>query len=95
MRNGDLDFYSIKKISITNSTLKIDNFKIQEIPVLAKLLTLASLQGIADLLTGEGIRFTDFEMKFSNQNELMTIDEIYAIGPAISILLEGYIQKKN
>ena len=92
---GDLDFYSIKKGDITNSTLKIDNFKIQEIPVLAKLLTLASLQGIADLLTGEGIRFTDFEMKFSNQNKLMTIQELYAIGPAISILMEGYIQKKK
>ena len=67
----------------------------QEIPVLAKLLTLASLQGIADLLTGEGIRFTDFEMKFSNKDELMTIEEIYAIGPAISILMEGYIQRNK
>ena len=90
---GNLDFYSIEKGNISNSTLKIDNFKIQEIPVLAKLLTLASLQGIADLLTGEGIRFTDFEMKFSNKDELMTIKEIYAIGPAISILMEGYIEK--
>ena len=90
---GDLDFYSIKKNDVTNSTLKIDNFKIQEIPVLAKLLTLASLQGIADLLTGEGIRFTDFEMKFSNKGKLMTINEIYAIGPAISILMDGYIEK--
>ena len=92
---GDLDFYSVKKNDITNSTLKIDNFKIQEIPVLAKILTLASLQGIADLLTGEGIRFTDFEMKFSNKDKLMTIEELYAIGPAISILLEGYIQSKK
>ncbi len=90
---GDLNFYSTKKNGITNSTLKIDNFKVQEIPILAKLLTLASLQGIADLLTGEGIRFTDFEMKFSNKDKLMTIDEIYAIGPAISILMEGYIQR--
>jgi hypothetical protein len=89
---GDLDFYSIKKKNVTNSTLKIDNFKIQEIPVLAKLLTLASLQGIADLLTGEGIRFTDFEMKFSNKENLMTIEELYAIGPAISILMDGYIE---
>ena len=89
---GDLDFYSIKKNNITNSTLKIDNFKIQEIPILAKLLTLASLQGIADLLTGEGIRFTDFEMKFSNKDKLMTIQEMYAIGPAISILMDGYIE---
>ena len=89
---GNLDFYSIKKNDVTNSTLKIDNFKIQEIPALAKILTLASLQGIADLLTGEGIRFTDFEMKFSNKGQLMTIEELYAIGPAISILMEGYIQ---
>ena len=92
---GNLDFYSIKKGNISNSTLKIDNFKIQEIPALAKLLTLASLQGIADLLTGEGIRFTDFEMKFSSKDNLMNISEIYAIGPAISILMEGYIQKNK
>ncbi len=92
---GDLDFYSIKKNGITNSTLKIDNFKIQEIPALARLLTLASLQGIADLLTGEGIRFTDFEMKYSNKENLMIIEELYAIGPAISIMLEGYIQSKE
>ena len=92
---GILDFYSIKKNNITNSTLKIDNFKIQEIPVLAKLLTLASLQGIADLLTGEGIRFTDFEMKFSNKGKLMTIEELYAIGPAISILMDGYIESNK
>ena len=90
---GNLDFYSTKKNNISNSTLKIDNFKVQEIPILAKLLTLASLQGIADLLTGEGIRFTDFEMKFSNQKKLMKIEELYAIGPAISILMEGYIEE--
>ena len=92
---GELDFYSIKKDGITNSALKIDNFKIQEIPVLAKLLTLASLQGIADLLTGEGIRFTDFEMKFSSNDKLMTIEELYAIGPAISILMDGYIESRK
>jgi len=92
---GVLDFYSIKKGDITNSSLIIDNFKVKEVPVLAKLLTLASLQGIADLLTGEGIRFTDLEMKFTNKKGLMTIEEMYAIGPAISILLEGYIETKK
>ena len=34
-------------------------------------------------------------MIFSNENNLMTIEEIYAIGPAISILMEGYIEKNN
>ena len=89
---GNLDFHSIKKSNVSNSKLIIDNFKVQEVPALAKLLTLASLQGIADLLTGEGIRFTDFEMKFSNKDELMKIEELYAIGPAISLLMEGYIE---
>ena len=92
---GVLDFYSIKKDGRSNSLLTIDNFKIQEVPVFAKLLSLASLQGIADLLTGEGIRFTDFEMKFSNNNGQTTIEEMYAIGPAVSILMEGYIEAKK
>jgi len=92
---GVLDFYSIKKNNVSKSVLKIDNFKVKEVPVLAKLLTLASLQGIADLLTGEGIRFTDFEMIFSNKDKLMTIDEIYAIGPAISIMMSGYIESEK
>ena len=94
MNNGELDFYSIKKNNETKSTLKIYDFKLKELPALTKLLTLASLQGIADLLSGEGIRFDEFEMNFTNKNNLMVIDEIYAIGPAISVLMEGYIEKK-
>jgi len=92
---GYLDFYSSKKEGVSNSVLVIDNFKVKEVPVFAKLLSLASLQGIADLLTGEGIRFTDFEMSFSNQKGLTTIDEMYAIGPAVSILMDGYIENKK
>mgnify|MGYP007000385610 len=88
--NGSLDFYSVKSKDISNSKLKIYEFKLKEVPALTKILTLASLQGIADLLSGEGIRFSEFEMNFQNRNRLMTIDEIYAIGPAISILMEGY-----
>ena len=64
-------------------------------PALTKLLSLASLQGIADLATGEGIRFNDFEMFFDNSNDLIKIDEIYALGPAISILMDGYVEKNK
>ena len=93
--DGYLDFYSSKKEGVSNSVLIIDNFKVKEVPVFAKILSLASLQGIADLLTGEGIRFTDFEMNFSNQKNLTTIEEMYAIGPAVSILMNGYIETKK
>jgi hypothetical protein len=92
---GKLDFYSSKKNNESKSNLKIYDFKLKELPALTKILSLASLQGIADLLSGEGIRFTEFEMNFDNKADLMTINEIYAIGPAISILMEGYIEKDN
>jgi len=93
--DGYLNFNSVKKGNITNSILTISNFKIQEVPILAKLLSLASLQGIADILTGEGIRFTDLELQFSKQKNLTRIEEMYAIGPAVSILMDGYIENKK
>ena len=92
---GSLEFYSTKKDDESNSVLIINNFKVKEVPIFAKLLSLASLQGIADLLTGEGIRFTNFEMNFSKKKKLTTIEEMYAIGPAVSILMNGYIESKN
>ena len=92
---GSLDFNSSKRNNETFSTLKIYNFKLKELPILTNILTLASLQGIADLLSGEGIRFDELEMNFTNKGNLMTIKEIYAIGPAISILMNGYVEKNK
>jgi len=92
---GYLDFKSTKKGDKSISNLKIYDFKLKELPGLTKLLTLASLQGIADILTGEGIRFDEFEMNFNNKGNIMIIDEIYAIGPAISILINGYVEENK
>ena len=93
--DGLLDFNSTQKGKEKISTLKIYDFKLKELPVLTKILTLASLQGIADILSGEGIRFDEFEMNFGSKDNLITIKEIYAIGPAISILMNGYIEKNK
>ena len=92
---GVLDFSSSSEQSTSTSTLKIYNFKLKELPLLTKILTLASLQGIADILSGEGIRFNELEMNFTNKKNLLTIKEIYAIGPAISILMDGYVEKNK
>ena len=93
---GKLDYTSseINK-ELSNSELRIYDFKLHDMPALTKLLSLASLQGIADLATGEGIRFNEFEMYFENSKDLIIISEIYALGPAISILMEGYVEKNN
>ena len=91
---GEIDFTSSRINSETSSTIKIYEFKVKDLPVLTKILSLASLQGIADIMTGEGIRFNEFEMNFRSKNKLMTIEEIYSIGPAISVLMSGYIDGK-
>jgi len=90
---GKLEYTTDYDNKISKSNLKINDFKVKDVPVLAKLLSLASLQGMADLLTGEGIRFSEFEIDFTSEGKLLTIDELYAIGPAISILMSGYVEK--
>ena len=91
--DGKLEYISNYDDANSKSNLKIHDFKLQDVPILAKILSLASLQGFADLLTGEGIRFKELEMDFTTKKNLITIDEMYAIGPSISILLSGYVVK--
>ena len=90
---GKLFYESTILKNLANSNLQITDFKVSKVPALAQLLSLASLQGIADTLSGEGIRFESFEMKSSSKNNILNIEEIYASGPAISILMDGYVEK--
>jgi len=90
---GKLEYESVISKEGNNSNLLISNFKVSKVPALAQLLTLASLQGIADTLSGEGIRFESFEMKSNSKGNVMNIEDALAMGPAVSILLEGYVDK--
>ena len=97
-KGGKLNYESTYNDQGSNSNLKISNFKVSKVPALTQLLTLASLQGIADTLTGEGIRFSELEMEFNSkktEKNVINIEEFYAIGPAISLLMEGYVVKKK
>ena len=90
---GKLEYESIISNESSKSNLLITDFKVSKVPALAKLLTLASLQGIADTLSGEGIRFESFEMKSNSKGNVLNIEDALAMGPAVSILLEGYVDK--
>jgi len=90
---GKLEYESIISKKNSDSNLIITNFKVSKVPALAKLLSLASLQGIADTLSGDGIRFDSFEMKTNSEGNVMNIEDALAIGPAVSILLNGYVDK--
>lgn len=95
IEGGKLLFVSDFNDNSSNSNLTIENFKVKNAPGFAKLLSLADFGGMSDLLSGEGISFDTLEIKFSNDKELLKINEIYAIGPSISILMDGYIENKT
>ena len=90
---GKLEYESIISKKDSKSKLLITDFKVSKVPVLAKVLTLASLQGIADTLSGEGIRFESFEMQSNTKGNVLNIEDALAFGPAVSILLQGYVDK--
>ncbi len=95
LRGGKLLFTSIFNDTSSKSSLEINNFTVQDAPGFAKLLSLADLGGISDLLSGEGISFDQLQIKMNKNKELLNVDEIYVVGPSISILMDGYIDDKT
>ena len=93
---GKLEFNS-EDISATSSKGKIvmTDFKIKEIPVLAQILSLASVTGILDTLKGDGIRFDNTVIVFENDEKFFTFKDFYGTGPAIGFIVEGRINNED
>ena len=95
INDGKLLFNSVVGKNITNSKLTIENFKVLKAPAFATLLTLADLGGIADLLSGDGMSFDSLEIDLEEDKDTVTIKEILALGPSVSMHMEGYLEKKT
>ncbi len=90
LTDGKLLFSSEISEKNSISKLKIENFKVINAPGMVKLLSLADLGGLADLAEGDGISFDTLEIRMKKSNQLLEISEILALGPSISVLMEGY-----
>ena len=90
LSGGKLLFTSLIDESKSNSKLRIENFKIVNAPGVIKLLSLADLGGLADLAEGEGLSFDVLEIDMEKNKNFLKINEILALGPSISVLMEGY-----
>ena len=90
LSGGKLLFTSIIDESKTNSKLKIENFKVINAPGLIKLLSLADLGGLVDLAEGDGLSFDILEINMETNNNFLKINEMLALGPSMSVLMEGY-----
>ena len=95
LTGGKLLFTSIINNDETyNAKLRIEDFKVINAPGMVKLLSLADLGGLADLAEGEGISFDILEISMKKKNNILTISEILALGPSISVLMDGYQDDK-
>ena len=90
LSGGKLLFSSIIDGSKSNSKLKIEDFKVINAPGMIKLLSLADLGGLADLAQGEGLSFDLLEIDLEKNNNFLKLNEIMALGPSISVLMQGY-----
>ncbi len=95
LTEGILHYSSIIEENNSSSKLKIENFKIINAPGLVKLLSLADLGGLADLAEGEGLSFSKMEIKMNDINGFLKLNELYADGSSISVLMEGYKEKSG
>ena len=65
------------------------SFRARNVGVLAQILTLASLTGIADTLSGDGIKFNKAKGNFSITDGRLNISEAQVNGPAVGLTAQG------
>ncbi|MBT5540633.1 MAG: hypothetical protein HOK20_03475 [Alphaproteobacteria bacterium] len=76
-------------------TIQLEDFKVVDEPILAKVLSMVSLSGLLNILTGSGVPFSMSEITFEAQEDVFKISEGYAKGSSIGITLAGTIDRKT
>ena len=95
LEGGNLTYTSKSNDKNSSGVLEIKKFKLNKAPGLAKLLSLADLKGLTDALRGEGISFETLTINYETSPSKIDVKEIFMNGPSISILIEGYVEKKS
>ncbi len=65
------------------------DFRLREAPTLARILSVGSLTGIANLARDGGIHFKSFDVPFSMHDGVIDIDDASANGPALGLTMTG------
>jgi hypothetical protein len=70
---------------------EISQFRVVRAPALARLLTIATLTGFVDLLTGDGLLFTRFTSDFAKADGRLDVPLARAYGPSLGLTATGHI----
>ena len=94
IRTGVIEIAGIRKggpDAPWRGTAEMKRFRVADAPNFARLLTLASLTGINDTITGKGIAFSRLSFPFVFENEVATIEEARAVGSELGITASGQV----
>ncbi|MFM9890990.1 MAG: AsmA-like C-terminal domain-containing protein [Rickettsiales bacterium] len=93
--DGTLEFagpYDDSKVPpALNAHLNIENFRLKNAQILGRILTVTSLTGVQNLLTGSGISFNKMVADIHQRAGIVTIKKGKANGASIGITAEGKI----
>ena len=73
-----------------SGSLEIREFRIKNAPVLAQIISSASIIGLLDNLNGNGLLFTKIEGFFDYKNGELTLKDGVAVGPSLGLTMSGY-----
>ena len=69
----------------------IRKYTLKDAPVLAKILSLASLTGFFDTLQGKGIAFDRLTVPYTLSNDVVTLAKAKMYGPAVGMTMDGTV----
>ena len=81
--------------TIAQGLIQIHDFTAIKTPILGKLLTLASLKGITDLLNNKGIAFKRFAAPFHLSHSVITLHDAKTAGSSIGITSKGTVDMRK
>lgn len=97
VHRGETEIKGVFTRDQVDATIRGEHIQVRQIPILAQLLTVGSLQGLANTLTGEGISFDEYELpiRYRARDQLLFIKDGYAKGEAVGINVWGTFDRDN
>ncbi len=92
---GKLVFDGKFKGADGEALVTMTDVRLKDAPLVAQLFSLASLQGLADVLSGDGVMFTEVNAPVKFVDGRIDLPGMRASGPAMGITARGWIAPEN
>jgi len=74
-----------------SGVIEAQNLRVVDAPLLARLFSAGSFEGLANLLNGEGIDLSYAYGEFDFKDTVLSIDDFHATGPSVGMTADGVV----